>query len=89
MMGVGDLDEETAGIVEMIVILQMPTKHINTWILQLEKKMNEICELSGLIGFEVLKKDVETERSLECWAIRHTNHFTEMKGMEFEEVDKV
>ena len=38
--------------------------------------------------FVVLKKEVGTEKSLECWARRCTNHFMKKMGrMLFEEID--
>ena len=39
-------------------------------------KRKEIAELAELIGFEGIQKEVETEKSLECWARRSTNCFT-------------
>ena len=42
------------------------------------------------MGFYVVKKEVETEKSLECWARRCTNHFTKkMRRMLYEEIDNV
>ena len=42
------------------------------------------------MGFDVLKKEVETEKSLECWARRCSNHFTKkMKRMLYQEIDNV
>lgn len=84
------LDRETIRMVERIVILRISTKLINLWIRQLEMKRKEVCELAGLMGFEVLKKEVETEKSLERWTRRCSNHFTKkMKRMLYEEIDNV
>ena len=42
------------------------------------------------MGFDVLKKEVETEKSLERWARRCSNHFTKkMKRMLYQEIDNV
>ena len=89
-LDVRELDKETIRMVERFVILRISTKHINLWIRQLEMKRKEVCELAGLMGFEVLKKEVETEKSLERWARRCSNHFTKkMKRMLYQEIDNV
>ena len=80
MTDVGDLDEDSTRMVERIVFLRLSTEHINLWIRQLEMKRKAVCELAGLMGFEDIKKEVETEKSLECWARRCTNHFTKKMG---------
>ena len=72
VMAIEDLDDETAGMVERIVILRVSTKHIILWLLQLEIKRNEMCELAGLLKFKDVKKEVECERDLERWARRCT-----------------
>ena len=37
-----DLDEETTGMIEKLVVLRVATKHINLWIRQLEMKRREV-----------------------------------------------
>ena len=89
-MNVEELDEETTRMVKRIEIIPISTKHINLWMRQLELKRKEICELAGLMGFEDVKKEVETEMSLESWARRCTRHFTKkIKRMLFEEIDNM
>ena len=83
-----ELDEETTGMIEKLVVLRVATKHINLWIRQLEMKRREVCELAELFGFECVKKEVEKEKSLERWARRCTHHFTKkVKRMLYEEID--
>ena len=82
-----DPDEETRPMVEGIVVLRVSTKHINSWIRQLEMK-KEIVELAGLLKFNEIKKEIEREKSLERWARRCTHHFTKkVKRMLYEETD--
>ena len=90
MMRVESLDEETTKMIERLVVLRVSTKHINIWIRQLEIKRREICELAGMIAVEEIKKEIETEKNLERWAKRCTNHFTKkVKRMLFEEIDNI
>ena len=70
------LDEETARMVERMVILRVATKHINIWIRQLEMKRREMCELAGLMKLDKVRRDIERERSLERWAKKCTRHFS-------------
>ena len=89
-MNVEEIDEETTRMAKRIVVLRISTKHLNLWMLQLELKRKEICELAGLLGFEDIKKEVETEQSLVCWARRCAPHFTKKtKRMLFEEIDNM
>ena len=71
-----ELDEETTRMVKRVVVIRISTKHINLWMRQLELKRKEICELADLMKFEDIKKEVETEKSLECWARRCTRNLT-------------
>ena len=90
MMRVESLDEETTKMIERLVVLRVSTKHINIWIRQLEIKRREICELAEMIAVEEIKKEIETERNLERWAKRCTNHFTKkVKRMGYEEIDNI
>ena len=90
MMRVESLDEETTKMIERLVVLRVSTKHINLWIRQLEIKRREICELAEMIAVEEIKKEIETEKNLERWAKRCTNHFTKkVKRMLFEEIDNI
>ena len=85
-----DLNEETIRDVERMMVLRVSTKHINLWARQLELKRKEIGELAGLMGFCKVKNEVETEKSLEKWAKRCTNHFTRReKRMLFGEIDNI
>ena len=59
-----DLDEETTGMIEKLVVLRVATMHINLWIRQLEMKRREVCELAELFGFEGVKKEVEKRNPL-------------------------
>ena len=87
-LNVEDLDEETARMVERMVVLRVATKHINLWTRQLEMKRNEIIELAGLMGLEGIRKEIEEEKRLERWAKRCSHHFgKKMKRMLFEETD--
>ena len=57
---------------------------------QLEMKRKEIAELAGLMGFDEVKKEVETDKSLETWAKRSSHFFTKsMKRMLFGETDNM
>ena len=90
VMNVVALDRETVRHVERIVILRISTKHINLWNRQLELKRMEMCHLAWLMGFDLVKKEIEMEKSLERWAKRTTNHFTKkMKRMLYEEIDNM
>ena len=51
-MTLESLDEETARMMERLVVVRISTKHINLWMRQLEMKRNEIMELAGLMGLE-------------------------------------
>ena len=87
-LNVEDLDEETTRMVERMVVLRVATKHINLWIRQLEMKRKEMIELAGLIELEVVKSEIQKEKSLEKWARRFTNHFTKkVKRTLFEVID--
>ena len=70
VMNEDSLDEKTSRMIERMTILRVATKHINLWIRQLEMKRMEMCELAGLMGFDAIKKEIETEKSLEAWAKR-------------------
>ena len=89
-MRVESIDEGTTKMILRLVVLRVSTKHINIWIRQLEIKRREICELAGMIAVEEIKKEIETERNLERWAKRCTNHFTKKtKRMLHEENDNM
>ena len=45
-------DEETARMIERLVVVRISTKHINMWMRKLEMKRKEIKELAGLMGLE-------------------------------------
>ena len=62
-MKVDTLEEETARMIERVVVLRISTKHINLWMRQLEMKRNEVSQLSGLMGFGEVEKEIETEES--------------------------
>ena len=90
MMNVEVWDQEIARDVERVVILRVSTKYVNLWIRQLEMKRKEIGELAGLMGFDEVKKEIETEKNLEKWAKRCTNHFTRrVKRMILCETDNI
>ena len=63
-------------MVERVVVLRIATKHINLWTCQLEIKRGEISKLAGLMKLDMVKNEVEKEKSLECWERRCTNNFT-------------
>ena len=85
-----DIEEETARMVERIVVLRIATKHINLWIRQLEMKRKEMSELAGLMKLDVVKEEIEKEKSLERWSKRSTHFFTKtMKRMLFENIDNL
>ena len=85
---VDGLDAETIKNIERMVVLRISTKHINLWMRQLEMKRGEMSELAGLIGLDEIKREIESERSLETWAKRCTNSFTKnVKRMLFGEID--
>ena len=89
-MNLESLDEEIARMIERLAILRVSTKHINLWMRQLEMKRNEIGELAGLMGFDEIEKEIQSERDLEAWAKTCTSHFTKKtKRMLFEEVDNM
>ena len=80
--------KKTVRHVERIVILGISTKHINLWIRQLELKRMETCHLAGLMGFDLVKNEIEMEKCLERRAKRTTNHFTKKtKRMLCQEID--
>ena len=87
---VEDLDDETAIMVERLIVVRISTKHINLWMRQLEMKRKEMSELAGLMKLKEVKKEIESEKDLERWAKRCTHHFTKrVKRMAFEVVDNV
>ena len=49
---VEEIDEETARMVESVIVLRISTKHINLWMRQLEMKRGEIIELARLMGLD-------------------------------------
>ena len=73
---VESLDEETIRMTERMVVVRTSTRHINILLRLLEMRRNEMCELARLMGFEEVRREVETERSLESWTKRASNHFT-------------
>ena len=90
VMNVEVLDEETARMVERMVVLRLSTKHINLWMRQLEMKRREMIELAGLMGLDAVKKEIEEEKNLERWAKRCSHHFTKkIRRMLFEETDNM
>ena len=90
VMNVDVSDREASRIVERMAVVRVSTKHINLWIRQLEMKRNEICQPAGLMGVDEVKREIESEKSLEKWAKRCTNRFTrKAKRMLFEEIDNV
>ena len=66
-------DDETIKNIERMVVLRISTKHVNLWMHHLEMKRSETSELAELMEFEVIKREIESERSLEAWAKRCTN----------------
>ena len=76
-MNLESLDEEATRMVERVKILRVSTKHIKLWMRQLEMKRNEIGELAGLMGFDEIEKEIQSERDLEAWAKTCTSHFKE------------
>ena len=76
IMKVEALDRETERNIERMAVLRVSPKHINLWIGQLEMKKKEVGELAGMMGFDEVKKEIETEKNLEKWAKRCINHFT-------------
>ena len=58
------LDAETTRMVERVVVMRVSTKHINLWMRQLAMKRREIIELAGLMGLEMVKKEIEEEKNL-------------------------
>ena len=89
VMNVADLDEETAGMVKMMIVLRIARKHINLWKSLLEMKRKEICELAGLMELEDVKNETREEKNLEKWANRSTNHFTKKRRMLCEAIDNM
>ena len=67
------LDEETTRAVERMVVLRLD-RTINIWMRQLEMESGDIAEQAGLMGLQVVKKEIENERHLEAWARRCTTH---------------
>ena len=72
---VEELDEETIQMVERMIILRVSTKHVNLWMRQLEVKRKEITEPAWLMGFDVVKLEIEKEKNIDRWAKRCSNQF--------------
>ena len=90
IMNVEALDQETIRDVERMVILRVSTKHINLRTRQLKRKRREIGEQAGLLKIYGVKKEIETEKSLEKWAKRNAKRFTrKTKRMLFGEIDNI
>ena len=75
LMDVCVLEEETIRMVEKTVLLRLSTKHINLWVVQLEMKRKEICELAEVMEFEEAKEEIEKEKTLQKWARRAAKKF--------------
>ena len=58
MMKMEELDEETAMMVQRMVVLRVATKHINLLARQFEMKRKEINELVVLMKFEAVKNEI-------------------------------
>ena len=76
MMNVEELDRETSLMVERLAVLRIATKYINIWTHQLEMKRKEVSELAGLMNLDEIRKEIESEKSLERWAKSCSHHFT-------------
>ena len=73
-----------------MVVLRVATKHINLWARQLGMKRREMSELAGLMKLDEVKKEIESEKSLERWARRASGYFTKkVKRMLSEEIDNM
>ena len=73
-----------------LVVPRDSTKYTNMWIRQLEMKRNEMSELAGMMAFDVIKNEIETERKLARYARMCPNHFTKKaKRMLYEEIDNI
>ena len=84
------LDDETIKNIVRMVVLRTSTKHINLWMRQLEMKRNELDELAEMLEFADIKREIESEKSLERWAKRCTNSFTKnVKRLLFGEIDNL
>ena len=89
-MTMESLDEETARMMERLVVVRISTKHINLWMRQLEMKRKEMMELAGLMGLERVQEEIERTKDLEMWAKRCTTHFTKnVKRKLFEAIDNM
>ena len=89
-MKLESLDEETARMMERLVVVRISTKHIDLWMRQLEMKRKEIIELAGLMGLERVQEEIERAKDLERWAKRCTTHFTKKaKRKLFEAIDNM
>ena len=89
-MNVDILDEETTRTEKRLVVIRISSKHINLWIRQLDMKRVEICKLAELMGCEDVKEEIQKEKSLERWAKRTNNHFTEkVKMMLFQDINNI
>ena len=89
-LSVEALDDETARMVESVIVLRLATKHINLWMRQLEMKKREIIELAGLMGFDDVRNGIEKQKSMEWWAMRCSTHFTKTVRRRFyEEIDNM
>ena len=64
-MTLESLDEETARMIERLVVVRISTKHINLWMRQLERKRKEMSELEGLMGLEGVQEEIERAKDLE------------------------
>ena len=83
VMKVENVDEETTRNMERMAVIRISTKHIKLWMRQLDMKRKERCELAGLMELEVVKKEIEEEKSLERWAWRCTNYFTKKSKISY------
>ena len=88
MINLDRLDEETAPMIERLVVVRISTKYINLWIGKLQMKGKERCELAGLMELEGVQEEIAKAKDLEKWAKRCTQHFTKrVKKTLFQEVD--
>ena len=73
-----------------IAILRMTTKHVNLWMRQLEMKRRDVSDLAWLMGFDEIRREIETEKNIESWAKRCSHYFTKkVRRMLYEEIDNM
>ena len=66
-MKLDSLNREIVGMLEMLVLVRIPTKHVNPRMRQLEMKRKEMTEVAVLMGYDEIKEEIKKKRMRKRW----------------------